>query len=233
MDFAVSLALAPIAAAAAGYAGVFVPDQWIPFFRAGVATGAPRSAVTGAYVFAKAAQAAGSAIVGLLVTIFVLGVISASDAAVQAWAGAVVMLISGLYFRAHRRQGLAQWDLASQLVAAAERGTGRRRKSIEDPFGAFDGSLGGLVRSAAASPGFALSPMFIVAAASGSPNVWNAAPAILSYVIATTVGAVVAMRGIAADMIDEHVRMVALRQSFAMGVVVLALGLVAMILGLL
>ncbi len=43
--------------------------------------------------------------------------------------------------------------------------------------------------SAFGSPGFAIAPMFVAAAGSGMPNVWNAIPVIIAYVVLGVAGA--------------------------------------------
>lgn len=187
----ISLVLAVIVAAIAGFLSAVRPEQWMPFYRAGIHTRSSKSNVMVTLFAGRMLQAVGSSFVGLLTTVFAYGIIGFSENYMAVWGGILTALLASVFFNRQRHSASYEPNRVDQLVKYASRiGTSPRPRPVDDPFGEFSGTIGASLQHAVFSPGFVVSPMFLAAAVSGLPSVTNAFSVVIVFTIAVIIGLV-------------------------------------------
>jgi hypothetical protein len=230
VTFDISVIAATAMAALAGFVSVLSPDLWVPFYRAGLSNRSNRSNSEAALYLGRLGQAVGTALIGLLVTIFVLGVVGIADGTMQFWGGFVVMVMSIVYFlRAIRGVEQPRWDDITALLVLVSRKSGTPARPIDDPFGAFDDTPGGLIGHALATPGFIAAPMFVAASVSGTPSVVNGLPVVIAFVIAAGIGIIWVCQQAIIDGPVQRFRTFVGRSDMLLGIGILTLGIITVV----
>lgn len=220
VTFTFSIDLAAVIAAVVGFLHSLVPTMWAPFYEAAHANRDGKVAAGAALVVGRMGQAVATAVVGLLVAIFALGIVGVADARIQPWTGALVLVLSTVYFLRYLRQKPTDWSTLQALVGeqARRRPTGSRSgQDVETPWH--------LMRSAITSPAFLVSPMFVAAAGSGTPDVWNGIPIVLAYLAGTAIGVGYTISEVARGSIGRLVVIAEERLNLIVGVLVALLGI--------
>lgn len=228
-----TIAFATLVAAFAGLLNAVDPERWVPFYRGELAQRGKRVDTVFAQFTGYIGQAIGTTLVALLVTIFVFGVIGVAESAMQVWAGAFVIVISPIYLVPAWRHRWTQldWEPLEKLIGIVS-SNGNAKGQKKDPYGPFDQTRGAVMRHTLASPGFTVAPMYIAAAASGLPNVWNAIPVAIAYVVFTAVGTWWVSQQVAGAGLSHGYRRLAEMRHLLLAAAILALGLVTITLGM-
>jgi len=187
----VPVLLAAIVAAIAGFLSAIRPEQWMPFYRAGISARTSRSNANTALYIGRTGQAIGTCLVGLLTTIFALGIFGFADNRIGLWGGILVATMSIVFFVRQRRSSAYDKDRTASLAELARKmNANPRPRPADDPFGSYSGTLGATLQHAILSPGFVVSPMFLAAAVSGLPHISNAVSVVTVFLVFTIIGLV-------------------------------------------
>ncbi len=229
----IPILLAAIVAAIAGFLSAIRPEQWMPFYRAGISARTSRSNVITTLYIGRIGQAIGTCLVGLLTTIFALGIFGFADNRIGFWGGVLVAVMSIVFFVRQRRSSAYDKDRTASLAEIAGRlNANPRPRPADDPFGSYSGTLGVTLQHAVLSPGFVVSPMFLAAAVSGLPHVSNAVSVVIVFVAATIIGLIWSTRLVNSGVLTERYHTLVRNGYLILAYTTLILGIVTAIIDL-
>ena len=202
----ISIAFATFLAVILGFLSGLHPRLWVSFYRAELVNGGSRRDTQVGFLLGGTGQSLTSAVLGLLIATLTLSIVAAADSSTQMWTGVAVIVYSLVFVHRAVRPDEDDWPLAADLlttVSSAEEMPPAARRAARSKFGPFEHTLAQVARQTAFSPTFVLSPLFVAAAGSGLPNVWNSVPVIAAYAVSVLLGQIWFARGADAGSVGK------------------------------